>query len=313
MLSKYFFILNPGSNHKKGAKFIRYLVSELNNRNIDFEYKETFTLEDAYLLSNNANDKGYEVVVAVGGDGTINKVINGFYSVDGKRISNSKLGVIHTGTSPDFCKSYGIPSKPEKALEVLLKGFTKEISVAGIVYHTKTGESKIGHFACCANFGIGAMVARNANSGIRKVFGDSLGTFFSILKALLNYKASQLIMICDGKKKVVEKNFNTFIGKTSFIASGMKVDHMLSIDDNRLYLLSLKKICLQNVVPALRAIYSGKTIHKKDYISFDYVKSIEVLNNKKNNEVEFDGDPQGFLPCRISIAKDKLELIANEL
>lgn len=313
MLTKYFFVFNPGSNHKKGAKFIRFLVAELSKRKIAFDYEETKSLEDAYLLSKNANEKRYEVVVAIGGDGTINKVISGFYSMGGKRISNSKLGVIHTGTSPDFCKSYGIPTKPEKALEALLKGFSIKISVVKIDYFSETKEKMTGCFACCANFGLGAMVARNANSGIRNFFGDSLGTFFSILKSLLIYKASDLKMICDGNEKVIEKNFNTFIGKTSFIASGMKVNHQLSVDDNRFYLLSLKKINLRNVLPALRAIYSEKPICNKDYISFDYAESIEILNDNINNEIEFDGDPQGFLPCKISVAKDKLELITNEL
>jgi len=313
MLSKYFFVINPGSNHKKSANFIKILITELNNRKIDFEYRETITLGDAYLFSKEANIKGYEVVVAVGGDGTINKVINGFYDDNGKRISRSKLGVIHIGTSPDFCKSYGITTKPILALEALLKNFIKEISVAQIEFHTEKRVREIRYFACCANFGLGAQVAENANSGIRKYLGDSLGTFFSILRSLLSYKASDLKLTCDGKEKVIEKNFNTFIGKTSFIASGMKVDHQLSVDDNRFYLLSLKKLDLRNVFPALKAIYSGKPFGNKNYITFDYAGSIEILNDKINNEIEFDGDPQGYLPCKISIAKDKLELITNEL
>lgn len=307
----YFFIINPGSNHQKNRKFIEVIKAELNKRNINFDYKETSSFEDAFLFSKEANLSGYEVVVAVGGDGTINKVLCGFYDENGKRISSAKLGVIHTGTSPDFCKSYGIPTKPTLALETLLNDFTKEISIAQIEFQTEMKIKKVGYFACCASVGLGAQVAQNANSGIRKFLGDTLGTFVSILKSLLNYKPMNMKVICDGKEKVIEKNFNTFIGKTTFIASGIKVNHQLSIDDNRLYLLSLKKINFCNVLHALRAIYSGKKIFEKDYISFDYAQSIEILNNNINNEVEFDGDPQGYMPCKIFIAKDKLELIVN--
>jgi diacylglycerol kinase (ATP) len=309
----YFFIINPGSNHHKNKHFVSVIETVLNKRNITFEYKITSTLEDAHIFSKEANEEGYEVIVAVGGDGTINKVLSGFYDERGKRISNAKLGVIHTGTSPDFCKSYGIPTKPISALKTLLNNFTKEISVAQIEFHTEKRERKIGYFACCANLGLGAQVAQNANSGIRKLLGDSLGTFVSILKSLINYKPTNMRIICDGKKRVIERHFNTFIGKTAFVASGMKVNHQLPSDDNRLYLLSLKKINFRNVLPALRAIYSGKPICNKYYISFEYIDSIEIMADDINNEIEFDGDPQGFLPCKISVAKDKLELITNGL
>jgi len=309
----YFLIINPGSNHNRGAKFIPVLFAELDKRKIDYDYKLTNTLEDANQFSKEANEKGAEVVVAIGGDGTINKVANGFFDENGNRISTAKLGVIHTGTSPDFCRSYGIPTKSSLAMKTLLKGFTKEISVARIEYHMQTGASRIGYFTCCASLGIGAQVAKRSNSGIRKYFGDSLGTFISILISLCGYKPSDLNILCDGKEEVIENNFNTFIGKTTFIASGMIVNHNLKSDDNRLYVLSMKRLNLLNIVPALRAIYSGKAICNKDYISFAYATSLDVLKGKTNNEVEFDGDPQGFLPCRISIAQDKLELIANEL
>lgn len=309
----YCFIINPGSHHKQGAKFIPVLLRTLEKRGIDFEYSLTSSLQDACELSAAANAKGFDVIVAIGGDGTINHVVNGFYDQNGKRISSARLGVIHTGTSPDFCRSYGIPTFPALALETLLRGYTKEISVARIEYHSQTGASKTGYFTCCANFGLGAQVARRSNAGIRKYMGDALGTFGSILISLSHHKPSDLKIICDGKDDIIVSNFNTFIGKTTYIASGMKVEHSLSDTDNRLYLLSLKSLNARNLVPALTAIYSGKAIVNNDNISFSYAHSIEIPAGQINNEVEFDGDPQGYLPCRITIAPDKLEIIANEL
>jgi diacylglycerol kinase family enzyme len=311
MLNKYFFIINPGSNHHKSRKSIEILKKELNSKNIDYDYKETTSLEDAFLFSRDANQKGYEIIVAVGGDGTINKVLSGFYDETGKRISSAKLGVIHTGTSPDFCKSYAIPVKSTLALEVLMQNTAKEISIARIEFYNEKREKMIRYFACCASVGLGSEVAKYANSGIRKYLGDSVGTFLSIIKSLASYEASDLKLICDEKEFVIEKNFNTFIGKTSYIASGMKVKNQLAVNDNRLYLLSLKKINVSNIFPALRAIYSGKPICNQDYISFDYAESIEICSTRKKVGIEFDGDAQGYLPCKISIAKEKLELISN--
>jgi len=309
----YFFVINPGSRQNRAGKFIPTLFAELKQRKIEFAFNLTATLDDAQSLSLAANEQGYAVVVAIGGDGTINKALNGFYDAQGKRVSQAKFGVIHTGTSPDFCKSYGIPTQPSLALETLLKSNSKMISVARIEYHDKKGEPKTGYFACCASIGVGAQVAQRANSGVRKYLGDSLGTLGSILVSLGKYRASDLKLSCDGAKLTIKNNFNTFIGKTRFIASGLKVEHDLSCDDERLYLLSVKNLNPFNLIPAIMGVYSGKAGYDKDYFSLRYARSIEVPSSKTNNEVEFDGDPQGYLPCKISLAADRLELIADEL
>lgn len=308
----YYFIINPGSRHHRAARFIPFLFSELKKRKIEYAFKLTANLEDAHSISRAANEQGYEVVAAIGGDGTINKVLNGFYDASGKRISQARLGVIHTGTSPDFCKSYGIPVQPALALQTLLRGHSKQISVARIDHHSRSGEQKTGYFACCASLGVGARVAQRSNSGLRKYLGDSLGTFCSILLSLCRYQASDLHLICDGEKRLVKGNFDTFIGKTKYIASGLKVRHSLREDDERLYLLSVQGLNPLNLIPVLKAVYSGSTIPNSKCLSFSYARTIEVLAGESNQELEFDGDPQGFLPCRISIATDKLELIANE-
>ncbi len=308
----WFFIINPGSKHHKGAKILPELLKRLDKQHIDYEYKLTKSLEDAFLFSREANKKGTQTIVAIGGDGTINQVINGFYDETGKRISSSQLGVIHTGTSPDFCLSYGIPTNPLTALDTLLKGYSRKIPIAQITFHTNTAEEQTRYFACCASFGLGAQVARYSNSGIRKYLGDSLGTFVSIVISLLRYHPENLIIQGEGNLISIENNFNTFIGKTTFIASGIKINHTLSVDDDRLYMLSLSQVNISNIIPALIAIYSGKAIKNKKYITLSYYKSIEIKAGHNNNEIEFDGDPQGFLPCRISVAQDRLELITNE-
>jgi len=309
---KYFFVINPGSHQKRSAKFIPELLRRLDRERIDYAYERTKTLDDAQRISAEANAKGFGTIVAVGGDGTINGVINGFYDNLGRRISDANLGVIHTGTSPDICRSYGIPTRASLALETLLKGRSRTISVAMIEHDRPRGTSRTGYFACCASLGIGAQVASRSNSGIRKYLGDSLGTFSAILSSLLSYRPSDLILRCDGREVCVKKNFNTFVGKTTYIASGLKVAHELSVEDDRLYVLSMKGLNLTNIVPALKAIYSGKQGYDKEYFSMFYARTIEAEYTLHNDEIEFDGDPRGFLPCRISIAPDFLEVITDE-
>lgn len=321
---KYFFIMNPGSKGGNSRKKIQRIMKILGNSNINYEYKITRSIEDAYTLSLEVNKKDYDVIAVVGGDGTINRVINGFFDVYGKRISNSKFGVIYTGTSPDFCKSNNIPIKIDDAVNVLLLGKSKKIQIGQIkhaCYFDKTLDGQplpgnnsnvnTSYFACCANIGLGASLARNANSGIRKVIGDYAGTFISLIKVLISYRYSDFTVLFDGKKQILEKVYNIAVGKTTFIASGIKVKNNLQSEDKLFYSLIVKNIRLFNLAGIFKKIYSGKEIVNDDHVLLQYAKSIEVYGNNDNPELEFDGDPMGFLPCIIQAAKDPLDLICE--
>jgi len=320
---RYLFILNPGSRGGKSqAKFER-IFSFLQGQRVKFDYKLTKNLEDAYAFSVEGNKNGYDVIVAVGGDGTINRVMNGFYDSLGKRISKAKLAVIHTGTSPDFCKSYGFPLEIDQALNAVLEGNSIKIPMGKIMYlgeydkwldglplNLSHQNLQVSYFACCANIGIGASVARSANSGIRDYLGDFVGTFVSLLKTLFTYQPVNLSVCLDDQKQVFENVYNIFVGKTTFIASGIKVKNKLSLKDNRFYSLIIKNISSTNWISVLRKLYRAKEFANNNTMSLQYVQKIEVYGSNRNNELEFDGDSRGFLPCVIESALDPLDVIS---
>jgi len=318
---RYFFIMNPASKGGKSKIVIKHILRILKNRDLDFSHKLTSSLDDALQLSQTANQQGYDVIIAVGGDGTINRVLSGFYNEDGLRLSQAKMGVIHTGTSPDFCKNYGIPTNPFKALELVLKGRSHKIEVGNISYskandsrlNGKTVESvkklQTSYFACCANIGIGAALAKAANNGIRSKIGDFAGTLISLLKVLFSYKPSQLSIICDGKAETLPNLTSLSLGKSRFIASGIKVNH--TSKNNQLYKLTVTKLKLKNIASCLTQIYTGNIRNNQDFIKLEYFRKMDILYDPLNPEVEFDGDPQGYLPARIETAKDLLDLISQ--
>lgn len=320
---RYFLIMNPGSGGGSRKKVKKILAIFHKNR-LEFDYKLTDTLEDAYTLSVEGNKKDYDVIVAVGGDGTINRVINGFYDPLGRRISSSKLGVIHTGTSPDLCKSYNVPLDIEQALNTVLAGKSQKISLGKITYTSVYDKELDGlplskenehvqtsYFTCCANIGLGASVARNANSGIRNYLGDLAGTFVSLIKTLLNYQPSNFSVSFDGQQQVLVNVYNIAVGKTTYIASGIKVKNELIPGDSRFYALIIKDIRFAAWASVIRKIYSGKRFANNNTMSLQYASSIEVYGNSRNPELEFDGDPRGFLPCVIETAEDCLDLICE--
>ncbi len=283
---KYYLIMNPGSQGGRSEKEFKVIHNFLKQYDISYDYKITQSLEDAYTLSQNANKASYDVIIAVGGDGTINRVLNGFYRSDGTRISKAKFGVIYTGTSPDFCKSYHIPIKIEEAVKALKMYEIKEIGIGRIEF-----ENDVKFFACCVNIGLGASLANHANSGIRKLLGDYGGTFIALIRTLLRYKPIDVKL----NGCIIKHVYNISIGKTFYIASGLKIKNELKSRDDRFYILTIQG----QIIKFMWKLYQGREV------SLEYKKDITIEGTEL---VEFDGDEGGVLPCRITAA-DNLDLI----
>ncbi|MBN2545125.1 MAG: diacylglycerol kinase [Spirochaetes bacterium] len=325
---KYFIIFNPASRNGRSISKKKKILSLLKKFRIDYDISETKSLDEAYKYSLEANKNGYDVISVIGGDGTINRVINGFYDSQGKRISKTKLAVIHTGTSPDFCKSYNIPTDFNEAFNTMIKNYSKKIKIGKINFLRKYNanyDSKFlneikdtndnivtGYFGCCANAGLGAGLAKEANSGIRKYFGDFLGTLICLIKILVKYKPDNFSIKNDDNLIKVNNLLNLSVGKTFYIASGIKVKNDLTDFAERFYFLLSMKNNFLSVFDIISKVYSGNKIISNKNLSLSYCRKIEIAGNNNHPELEFDGDPQGYLPCFIKTAEEPLDLIVKE-
>ena len=320
---KILLIMNPGSKNNKSKKLFDSIFNKLTENEFDYDYSITKTLNDAYDLSLAANlSNKYDTIVAVGGDGTINRVLSGFYNNEGKRNSSARFSVIYTGSSPDFCKSYNIPIDIAEAVNCIVRENIKKIKIGKIKYSNfpeelRVCDSKnfsIGFFACCSNIGIGAELADTVNTGIRKYFGDIFGTFISLIKTLLIFKQFSIKIIEAGKTINLDRVCNISIGRTYFIASGIKIKNDLTLDLRKFYELIIQNVSMKNIFQILHFIYSGKNIRPLNYISLRHIEKIELFSDKNYQKigVEFDGDRYGYIPCEISFAEEELEIICNE-
>ena len=325
LMNKYFLVCNPGSGRRAADKKLRKIRNLLDSNRMSYDYAMTQTLDHATELSASANRKGYEVIVAVGGDGTINRVINGFYNRDGKKRSQAKLGVIYSGTSPDFCKSYRIPIKTEESVRTLQRGHTTDILIGRMTCAVTPTEDpaaipdpdlsgfRTGHFACCANIGLGASLARHANSGIRRVIGDIPGTFISLIRVLARFKPVELYIRMDGTDDHLKNVFNVSIGRTVHVASGMKINHSIASATGRFYTLAVRNLTVRNVFGALRTMYRGLPVSGCSAMTLNYARYLDIRDINAGVEVEYDGDPAGYLPCRIEPAGDLVTVITDPL
>ena len=265
--------------------------------------------EEATAYAEEGIKQGWDVIVAVGGDGTICEVISGFFT-DPSYARKAKLGVWHVGTSPDFNRYHNIPVKPDKAIEVLLSKKTKIIDVGKVTYMKSKTEKAVSYFGSNVNVGLGPLIANRANARHRKYLGDFLGTLCALLGGLVQFKGLSLNVKIDGKEMDPQHLLNLTVGKDPYLASGMKVFSDIKSNDGRLYVLSIQKKSLFSVAANIHKLYRGNFL-EYDGACISYGKEVEITCSSDDALVEFDGDAKGYLPAKVEVLNKSLEVIVG--
>lgn len=318
---KYFLIFNPTAHQGRSGKSFDKILKLLKAKKLYFDYVATSKKEEAIELASKAAREKWDVVVAAGGDGTISEVTTGILNETNKG-NNSKLGVLHIGTSPDFNRYHNIPVKLEDAVTILIKGKTRLIDVGRITYlGSHDGRTsldnldnhknkKTAYFSSNVNIGLGPQIASKANSRYRKYLGDFAGTLNSTLVSLAKFKAFNLNLKIDGQERTFHRLLNLTIGKDPYLASGMRVFNDIKSDDGRLYALSIQNFSKLSLLSNLWRLYFGNFLeYNGAYL--EYCKKVEICSSEEYPEIEFDGDFRGYLPATVEVISKGLEVIVN--
>jgi len=307
---KYHLVTNPGSRHRRGRRLADTYARLLEARGAEFEAAATTTLDDAERLTRDAIAAGAEVVVAVGGDGTINRVLRGFFDGNG-RAAAAAMGVLYAGTSPDFCRFHGIPTEPAAAVETLLRGRVVPVDVARVIGRDAAGEERIAYFASSANLGLGAGIARRANR-LRPWLGDFLGTLAATLVTVVSTPPAAVRLTVDGREENGEKVLNVTIGKNPHLASGLKLGVDADPADGRLYCFVIHGVSRLSLLRRLPSFYTGAATDRPPFLLRRDVRETSVSARDGRLEYECDGDPEGYGPVTVTVLPRALSLIGGQ-
>jgi len=187
-MEKYKIIVNPTSGRGAGARSIHYIQDKLNQANIKFDLVVTEKPWHAVDLARNAVKDGFQVVVAVGGDGTANEVINGLMEAKIQKLGNAAMGMLAVGRGNDFAYSMNVPVGLEKSMETLLANKRRTIDIG----HVKGGDYPQGrYFGNCIGIGFDAVVGFVAVK-LRPLRGFSSYILGAILTDFIYFKPPRI-------------------------------------------------------------------------------------------------------------------------
>lgn len=283
-------IYNPTAGREGFKKEMAVVLEQLEIAGYETSAHATTGEGDATKATRRAAHNGFDVIIAVGGDGTINEVINGLC----EQKYRPKLGIIPAGTTNDFARALDIPRNIKGALTVITSGKTMPIDIGKVNNH---------YFVNIAGGGELTEVSYEVPSKLKTVLGQ-LAYFMKGVEMLPFIKPVKTRIEYDGN--VIDEEIMLFlVGNTNSVGGFEKLAPDAVIDDGYFDLLILKKSNIAEFIRiaslALRGAHlnDGNIIHAK-------AKHIKVTP-EDNMQLNIDGEFGGMLPGEFLNLKQHIE------
>ncbi|MGM7703019.1 diacylglycerol/lipid kinase family protein [Pseudalkalibacillus sp. Hm43] len=290
-MKKAMIIVNPSSG-KEEAEANQHKVEEvLRNKGYDVIVKLTKKQLDAMEFARTSCEEAFDVVVSMGGDGTLNETVNGL--ADQKHCP--KFGIIPMGTVNDFARALHIPTKFEDALGLIQQGETRAVDI---------GKVNDGYFMNIAAVGAIAEATYEVSPKQKTMLGP-LAYMLEGLKTLSSKKAYDIHLKHDhgewkGDALLVLAALTNSVGGFEKLAPDAEVD------DGKLKCLVVHDIALPKFIKIVTELIRGKHV-EDDEVEYISTSRLEISSSEKLHS-NIDGEEGDLLPLKIEILPRHLDI-----
>jgi YegS/Rv2252/BmrU family lipid kinase len=301
-------IVNPNAGHGKGKKDWQKIADLLEKHGIEFTSQFTVTRRHAIVLVQEGITNGYRKIIAVGGDGTMNEVVNGVFTQLVCPTTDITLAMITVGTGNDWGKLFGIPVHYENAIQII-KEFKVRLQDAGIVHYYHGTARDRRYFINIAGLGFDAVVVSRTNIQKDKGYKGKAIYFINLLRSLLSYRHTLTSIDIDGIK-LQDDIFTISIGIGRFSGGGMMQTPKAIPDDGLFDVTIVKKMRKGEIIRSLKKLYDGSILdHPKieGYMGKDILIDSDPLIH-----VEADGESLGHSPIEFSLLPKSINIVYRQ-
>ena len=294
-MRKILLIANPKSGIKNNNELVNIVINKFKENSIEITLNKTEYPGHAIELAKNCNFSEFSSICAVGGDGTLNEVLNGVLKRNDKK--KIPIGLIPGGTGNSFMKTLEFLD-PIKAITQIIKNKTRPVDVIkvncpGQVYYSLN----------LVGWGMATDISVFAEK--LRILGEQRYNIASIFEIIKN-KKRPASLILDGKKIVNDFCF-IIACNTKYVGKGMKMAPEADLEDGLIDVIIVRKsssLKLFNVFPKL---FNGSHIFSPlcEYVQ---VKSLEI-NPKINTSLNIDGEIIGETPAKLNVLPKYIDLL----
>ncbi len=284
MMKKIAVIVNPAAHSTKA----KALLQEIREICHGADFLETEFAGDGLNKALEAVKRGYEIVVAAGGDGTINEVVQGLKG------SDTIFGILPIGTINVFASELGISRDLQEAWKVILGGNLKAVDLPNVNGHS---------FVQLAGVGLDAKVVKKTSWNLKKRLG-ALSYLWTLLKVASKKQRKLRVLTHEGKEYTARF---ILVGNGRFYGGPLQVFRKACLSDG------LMDLCLFDKVDYISLIRYGNGIVRGDLTKMKEVTYLQTkgfsVTSKKRVPVEVDGEWRDYTPCEFSFGSHPLRVL----
>jgi len=295
-------IVNPTAGAGKTARLWPQIISLFQAQGLRFEHDITEAPGHAIELAREAAANGYNMVVSVGGDGTINEIVNGIYASG--NIGDAALGIVSTGTGSDYIRTIGVPRRYEDACRCFLqpKKFTVDL---GVVEYSNNGNRMERLFVNFAGMGFDAEIVKRT-TGQFKALGGLLSYLLGTITTILVYRNKDISLMVDGEE-MEQKVCTVVMNNGRYGGGGMFTAPHASVNDGYFDVMMIGDISKPDLLWSLQRIYRGTHLtHPK--VTMKRAREIEIRSAQPMH-LQADGELLGQIPARFRILPSMLKVV----
>jgi YegS/Rv2252/BmrU family lipid kinase len=300
----WFVIVNPCAGGYKAQKQWAKLKTALQQHNVEHDYALTEYQAHAKLLVKKAIEQGYRQFIVVGGDGSINEVVNGFFKQQYCAVNELTLAVLPCGTGNDWAAYYQLPKNTQHFIEMIKQGYKVQQDI-GCAEYNDSKEAKIHYFInfCGTGFDTFVLDTMKAADGKRYRY------LLHVLQCLWLYKAPVFHLITENvqlKQKALM--IMACIGK--FGGAGMKFAPKAVADDGLFNILHINDMPVLKRAASVLYLFNGKVNEHKEVTASIDAKL--VISAESELPFQCDGEIIAMLPVSLSILPKVLNVVVDK-
>jgi len=292
-MKKITFIINGKLGNK--TKLKERIAQQLGNKFL-IEFCHTQHRFHASHVAKISIEHGSEYLIAVGGDGTLNEIINGTMHCEESIRKNVKIGLLPSGTGNDFARTIGMKKSVNQLIDLILNDKIKPIDVGEISYISFDGILKTRYFDNIADIGIGGQIVAAVNRS-KKRLGATLTFLVYSVFSFLTYR-NKHVRVTSEQVTWEGQVVSLCIANGKYFGSGLCIAPDAQVDDGFFRLVIVGDVTLLDFLRHIPHLRRGKHIVHKE-VSYHKISSCQFDSLNKDCPIDLDGEFIGYPPIEL--------------
>lgn len=306
---RWFVVVNPVSGGGKGLGDFPKISHLLRENGIQHDPAFTEHRHHATELAVEAVNRGYRKIIVVGGDGTLNEVVNGLFIQKQCEPKDILLAVIAVGTGNDWVRTFGLPRNYTAAIRAIVDGHSFLQDVGKVTY-TESKVEQTRYMANVAGFGFDAYVIQIFNHLKLKGYKGKWLYLYSLLRGFFSAKPAGATIEVDGKVIYNKLLFSLAVGICRYNGGGIQQLPRAVANDGLLDLTIIRPVHWWHVVFRARRLFNGE-IYSIGHVQYAQGRVVKITS-APNMPLETDGELQGVTPITISVVPQAVRFVVTK-